>query len=533
MGRKSNKMSAEERNAKMSQERAFLTSLLESSLAGDTAKVQGLIRQCSNDNQLEPHEVVLNFKDGSKRNALHFACLSQPKDDGEQDDSTDIVEAILTEFGFPSSVIKALITSQDDNGMTPLMLSCQSIHHRSYHRIKSIIDLCGVQVTMTKSKVGGTALHYAASAGAPREVISFLANSGKAAVNLLSDRSGTPLHWASGVEEDFSDTLEALLECGADVNATNKTGVSPLILAAASGNDVHCRVLVKHGAKRDFVLSGNNSVYHIAADMNQIATLKTLIEVDATNSSNQETISSKCLNLKNDNGETPLDLAVQGGHIDCVMLLSNETNKEKAKMFMEMSQREWKEIKSKKLNQEDYISAQPTASNDPLSEDAAKALAQEILSKAGSVSEVAKRDAANFKTEGNSFFAKKEWQLAIGAYTNAINSNPADATFYSNRSAAYMSAEMFDNALYDATMTRYLRPEWAKGCYRMAIARLALEKFEDAAVSAFEGLQIDEKSEELKSLLQKCIKKGRKQHLLDKKESNDEDNRENVMAVVT
>jgi hypothetical protein len=67
-----------------------------------------------------------------------------------------------------------------------------------------------------------------------------------------------------------------------------------------------------------------------------------------------------------------------------------------------------------------------------------------------------------------------------------------------------------DLALSDAVIARHLRPEWPKAAFRMAVARLELGRYEDAAVSAWEGMQLDGDNQELKALLQKCVKKGRK-----------------------
>ena len=61
-------------------------------------------------------------------------------------------------------------------------------------------------------------------------------------------------------------------------------------------------------------------------------------------------------------------------------------------------------------------------------------------------------------------------------------------------------------------MARTLKPDWTKACFRMAVARMALERYEDAAVSAWEGLQKDDSNSELKDLLQKCVRRGRKDH---------------------
>jgi hypothetical protein len=41
---------------------------------------------------------------------------------------------------------------------------------------------------------------------------------------------------------------------------------------------------------------------------------------------------------------------------------------------------------------------------------------------------------------------------------------------------------------------------------RMAVARLELGRYEDAAVAAWEGMQLDENNQELK-VLQKCVKR--------------------------
>ncbi|CAN0187101.1 unnamed protein product [Discosporangium mesarthrocarpum] len=75
-----------------------------------------------------------------------------------------------------------------------------------------------------------------------------------------------------------------------------------------------------------------------------------------------------------------------------------------------------------------------------------------------------------------------------------------------------MATGEHEMALSDAEICRRQRPEWPKACYRMAVARLALGRFEDAALAAWEGVQLDNNNKELKSLLQECVKKGRSAH---------------------
>ena len=69
------------------------------------------------------------------------------------------------------------------------------------------------------------------------------------------------------------------------------------------------------------------------------------------------------------------------------------------------------------------------------------------------------------------------------------------------------------NALLDAEVCRRLRPDWTKGCYRLASARLALGLFEDAAVAAFEGVKLDPNDQKLKELTHEAVRRGREEQL--------------------
>jgi len=182
--------------------------------------------------------------------------------------------------------------------------------------------------------------------------------------------------------------------------------------------------------------------------------------------------------------------------------------------------------------------------------------------------------AANAKQAGNEYFSKKEYTAAIEQYQKGMNlieaesgttivekkrdspvpsfTPPSDeaiieilATLYSNRSACYLmmsqqqtiknagnqstltngtpeedhATKLLQQALYDAVVARHLRPDWPKAAYRVAVARCEAKRYEDAAVAAWEGLQHDPENAELKSLLQKCVKKGRKEHLQQKQKN--------------
>ena len=48
--------------------------------------------------------------------------------------------------------------------------------------------------------------------------------------------------------------------------------------------------------------------------------------------------------------------------------------------------------------------------------------------------------------------------------------------------------------------------------YRMAEARLALKRYEDAALAAYEGIQLDGANQSFHTLLKKAIELGREEH---------------------
>ena len=81
---------------------------------------------------------------------------------------------------------------------------------------------------------------------------------------------------------------------------------------------------------------------------------------------------------------------------------------------------------------------------------------------------VAKKDA------GNEHFKNQEYEKAIELYSEAIELNPTEPTFYTNRSIAYFRTEAYGYALEDANKSIQLNPNFFKGHYRRAATNMAL-----------------------------------------------------------
>lgn len=89
-------------------------------------------------------------------------------------------------------------------------------------------------------------------------------------------------------------------------------------------------------------------------------------------------------------------------------------------------------------------------------------------------------DGEAYKQAGNKFFKQKEYIKAIEQYTKAIECEPENATFLSNRAAAYMSAGKFKLALDDCVLADRHQSDNGKTLLRMARIQVALGRPADA-----------------------------------------------------
>lgn len=112
------------------------------------------------------------------------------------------------------------------------------------------------------------------------------------------------------------------------------------------------------------------------------------------------------------------------------------------------------------------------------------------------------------KEQGNTHFKNKDWAQAIKLYTISAEiaaSRPVfEANVYardelalslSNRSAAYLAAGEFVNALVDADAVIAIKRPWVKGHFRRGKALAAMGRLEEAREALLLGLQFDPTAE--------------------------------------
>lgn len=84
--------------------------------------------------------------------------------------------------------------------------------------------------------------------------------------------------------------------------------------------------------------------------------------------------------------------------------------------------------------------------------------------------------------------SEKDYENAIKYYSEALELNPSNAIYYSNRSLAYLRTECYGYALADATKALEVDKNYIKGYYRRATSNMALGKFK-AALKDYETVR--------------------------------------------
>ncbi|CAG2114070.1 unnamed protein product [Medioppia subpectinata] len=116
------------------------------------------------------------------------------------------------------------------------------------------------------------------------------------------------------------------------------------------------------------------------------------------------------------------------------------------------------------------------------------------------------RTAEEVKTLANEYFNRKEYDRAIELYTEAIELDATIATYYGNRSIAYLKKEFYGYALTDASKAIDLDKNYIKGYYRRAAAQMALNRFKQAVRDLETVVKYRPNDTDAKNKYNECLK---------------------------
>ncbi|KAI4502027.1 hypothetical protein M0802_002709 [Mischocyttarus mexicanus] len=105
------------------------------------------------------------------------------------------------------------------------------------------------------------------------------------------------------------------------------------------------------------------------------------------------------------------------------------------------------------------------------------------------------------KEKGNAALQEGRFDEAVQYYSEAITLDNNNHVLYSNRSAAYAKAKLYEKALEDAEKTVNLKPDWGKGYSRKGSALAYLGKLDESIEAYEKGLMLDPDNEQMKASL--------------------------------
>ncbi|GMG99602.1 hypothetical protein Nepgr_001442 [Nepenthes gracilis] len=336
----------------------------------------------------------------------------------------------------------------------------------------------------------------------------------KAVADVKDANDRGAFHFAA--REGKTEVCKYLLEeLKLDANVKDGDGETPLLHAARQGHTATAKYLLEHGADATIPSDLGSTALHQSAGMGDIELLKFLlskgVDVDSQSDAGtpliwaaghaQKEAVEFLLEHHADDGQKPIQVAALRGNRMAVEVLLPVTSPID-------SVSEWTvEGILEYMNPETSKQQEPANSSQEVNVEKDSNLPRQDLA---AVTPEAKKKAGEAKSRGDEAFRREDFLLAVDAYTQAIDLDPTDATFLSNRSLCWIRLGQAGQALADAKACRLLRPNWPKACYREGAALRLLQRFDEAANAFYEGVQLEPENKELVNAFREAVEAGKK-----------------------
>uniref|UniRef100_A0A1I7U7E1 ANK_REP_REGION domain-containing protein n=1 Tax=Caenorhabditis tropicalis TaxID=1561998 RepID=A0A1I7U7E1_9PELO len=271
---------------KESNRRPSIFRLIDSDQALEIENFRSIIHQAARDGNLDtlrsclnkrPDQVNVQDKEDNMT-PLHYAARYG---------NLAVVKFLLSRGAIPMN--------RNRDGDTPLHIASKYSHE--FSEICSVTNEKGIVVM---DRIDSERMYNSAT----RNIINSLVEA-KAEIDAANEYNLTPLHYAA-MKSNIA-ALKALIKLKANVDAEDVNEMTPLLLACVHGSQEVIQELIKaksNVTKRDLRL---NTVFHIVALRGEPNYLKMMMDYDPI-----EAI--KALNKVNNEGKTPLRMAVEGNH---------------------------------------------------------------------------------------------------------------------------------------------------------------------------------------------------------------------------
>ena len=198
--------------------------------------------------------------------------------------------------------VRATVSSSN-MGAVQIMATSSSSADKPLKTPDDFLKAKGIYDVTSVDRFGDTPLHFAATEGNIILIDSLISKG--ADINARNDEGMTPL--MAAIIREKKDSLEHLIKRGARINVETSEKLTPLHVALSRGFYDGVNTLIQSGAKLDARDKYGNTPLHMAIGMGRIDIAASLITSN--------------INIQNDAGEAPIHLAVAKGSMDGVVLL--------------------------------------------------------------------------------------------------------------------------------------------------------------------------------------------------------------------
>jgi ankyrin repeat protein len=487
---------------------------------------------------------VKKTRDATGKTAMHFAAAA-----GQAETCAYLYE--LVREGMGASPAKELANAVDADGSTPLSLCVAAAPRETVRATTQTLLEFGADPRLANNR-GVAPIHRAAGEG-HCDVIDLLLDHASASssssssssssddriLNLMSDETGSPLHWAAG-EKRVEAVRLLSVDRGAALDVPNSAGLAPILLAAAVGCGDAVAVLAEAGAKLTVELPGGINLLHMCAEMPDAAQAATGVRaVLSTMQAAQKAAACGQIYAAQGvrKGLYPVELAARTGHRIAVELLreasapavleavvnssgsnssssssnpsgNSDTSVDALLAAAALAKAAEDEAQAKEAAQQGAAAPSLSSSSAPMN-----VLLPQLTRKAESAEDAAAAEAC--KDEGNDHYRAGRVEEAIASYSKGLEKDGTNHVLWGNRCACYLRCKNYDAAVFDASAALHVKSDWLKARVRLGKAFMGLHRYEDAAVALWEVCKKEkdpDTKDMVEALFQKAIRLGRKEH---------------------
>eukprot|EP00118_Oscarella_pearsei_P025082 m.307469 g.307469 ORF g.307469 m.307469 type:complete len:357 (+) comp42319_c0_seq1:149-1219(+) len=149
---------------------------------------------------------------------------------------------------------------------------------------------------------------------------------------------------------------------------------------------------------------------------------------------------------------------------------------------------QFKELASEKTLMEMFLSGSGITAAEP--------------EKAASISAEDKERAEKLKSRGNDFVKNNKFAEALDCYSKAIEIDPTEPVYLSNRAAVYSKMLNYQQSIDDCRKALELDPNFSKAYGRLGFAYMNMKELEKATTAYEQALQLDPDNQSYKTCLQ-------------------------------